>query len=144
ILRRSIDRLWDDQSIETCDDWVIPYIGDLLATNLVANLDARGKRLDVANTVNYRRRKGTLAVLEQIASDITGWDVKLVEFFLRLGRTRHGLDPAVGVPTTEHDTALQLAEGLVGPLTRTCIGGLADLRNVYGASKAHSAFDEFY
>ena len=36
ILRRSIDRLWDDQSIETCDDWVIPYIGDLLSTNLIA------------------------------------------------------------------------------------------------------------
>src|SRR5262249_16165841 len=24
ILRRSIDRLWEDQSIEACDDWVIP------------------------------------------------------------------------------------------------------------------------
>ena len=32
ILRRSIDRMWEDQSIETCDDWLIPYIGDLLAT----------------------------------------------------------------------------------------------------------------
>jgi hypothetical protein len=30
ILRRSIDRLWEDQSIETCDDWVIPYIGSTL------------------------------------------------------------------------------------------------------------------
>ena len=44
ILRRSIDRLWEDQSIETCDDWVVSYIGDLLATNLVASLDARGQR----------------------------------------------------------------------------------------------------
>ncbi len=24
ILRRDIDRLWDDQSIELCDDWAIP------------------------------------------------------------------------------------------------------------------------
>ena len=49
IIRRSIDRLWEDQSIESCDSWVIPYIGDLLATNLVADdLDARGQRLDVA------------------------------------------------------------------------------------------------
>src|ERR1700683_4875205 len=24
VLRQSIDRLWDNQSIETCDDWVIP------------------------------------------------------------------------------------------------------------------------
>src|SRR5436309_3156344 len=123
ILRRSIDRLWEDQSIETCDDWIIPYIGDLLATNLVAILDARGKGLAVANTINYRRRKGTLAVLEEIASDITGWDAKVVEFFRRLGRTRHGLDPAIGVPQLENDAnaiaRLQVAEGLVGSLTHT-------------------------
>src|SRR5688572_23825638 len=54
IVRRSIDRLWEDQSIETCDDWVIAYIGDLLATNLVPSLDARGQRLDVARTISYR------------------------------------------------------------------------------------------
>ena len=59
-------------------------------------LDSSGQRLDVANTINYRRRKGTLGVLEQIGADITGWDAKVVEFFRRLGRTRHGLDPPVG------------------------------------------------
>jgi hypothetical protein len=146
ILRRSIDRVWEDQSIETCDDWIIPYIGDLLATNLVANLDARGQRKDVAKTIYYRRRKGTLAILEEIASDITGWDAKVVEFFRRLGRTRHGLDPVIGVPQAQDDAiaALQFAEGLAGSLTRTSIGGFADLRNVYGASKAQSAFDEFF
>src|SRR5271154_1809652 len=48
VVRRSLDRLWADQSIETCDDWVIPYIGDLLDTNLLANLDAAAQRLDVA------------------------------------------------------------------------------------------------
>src|SRR6476646_2241577 len=54
IVRRSIDRMWEDQSIESCDDWVIPYIGDLLATNLVSSLDARGQRIDVARTIYYR------------------------------------------------------------------------------------------
>jgi hypothetical protein len=146
VLRRSIDRLWEDQSIETCDDWVIPYLGELLATNLVAHLDARGQRVDVAKTIYYRRRKGTLAVLEEIAANITGWDARVVEFFRRLGRTRHGLDPALGQPNTTPDDArkLQLAEGLVGPLTSTWIGGLADLRNAYGASRAGTAFDEFF
>jgi hypothetical protein len=145
-VRRGIDRMWEDQSIETCDDWVIPYIGDLLATNLVANLDAAGQRQDVAKTIYYRRRKGTLAILEEIAFDITGWNAKLVEFFRRLGRTRHGLDSAIGLASiNDPDTAtLQQAEGLIGPLTGTGIGGLADLRNVYGASKAGSAFDEFF
>ena len=145
ILRRGIDRMWDDQSIETCDDWIIPYIGALLDVNLVSSLDARGQRLDVAKTIYYRRRKGTVAILEEIASDITGWDAKVVEFFRRLGRTRHGLDPPIGLASSGPDVAsLQLAEGLIGGLTGTGIGGFADLRNACGATKAHSAFDEFF
>lgn len=146
ILRRSIDRMWEDQSIETCDDWVIPYIGDLLATNLVPNLDAAGQRLDVAKTIYYRRRKGTLAVLEEVAANITGWDAKVVEFFRRLARTRHGLDPAIGLASVQNATIaqLQLAQGLVGTLTGTPIGGTARLTNVYGATKAQSPFDEFF
>jgi hypothetical protein len=146
ILRRSIDRLWEDQSIESCDDWVIAYIGQLVATNLVSSLDARGQRLDVANTIYYRRRKGTVAILEEIAADITGWDAKVVEFFRRLGRTRHNLDPQIVQPgvTSADDRTLQLAEGLVGSWTNSQIGGWAGLRNAYGASQAQSPFDEYF
>jgi hypothetical protein len=95
-VRRSIDRLWENQSIETCDDWVVPYIGDLLATRLVSCLDARAQRLDVAKTIYYRRRAGTLGVLEELAADIAGRDARVVEFFRRLGRTRHQFDPPIG------------------------------------------------
>lgn len=157
-VRRSIDRLWEDQSIESCDNWVISYIGNLLATNLVSSLDARGQRLDVYNTIYYRRRKGTVAILEEIASDVTGWEARVVEFFRRLSRTRHHLDPAI---VTASDTAadnltLELAEGLTGRWTHSMIGGWADLRNAYGASQAQgpnsvaisprapSAFDEYF
>ena len=145
-LRRSMDRLWEDQSIETCDDWVIPYIADMVDTRLILGLDARGQRLDVANTIDYRRRKGTLGVLEQIASDISGWDAKSVEFFRRLARTRHGLDPEIGpAATVTSDLGqLQRAEGLIGPMTSTPIGGFADLRNVNGARQSRTAFDEFF
>lgn len=145
-LRRSMDRLWEDQSIETCDDWVVPYIAELVDTRLILGLDARGQRLDVANTIDYRRRKGTLGVLEQIASDIGGWDTKVVEFFRRLARTRHGLDPAIGpVATATSDIGqLQRAEGLIGPMSRTPIGGFADLRSVDGARQSRTAFDEFF
>jgi hypothetical protein len=95
-VRRSIDRLWENQSIETCDDWVIPYIGDLLATRLVSCLDARAQRLDVAKTIYYRRRAGTLGVLEELTADIAGRDARAVEFFRRLGRARHQFDPPIG------------------------------------------------
>jgi hypothetical protein len=161
IVRRSIDRLWADQSIETSDDWVIPYIGDLLDTNLVNGLDARGRRLDVAKTIHYRRRKGTLAVLEEIARDVTGWEAHVVEAFRRLSRTRHNLDPAVGpgplaaalptpclrtpVPAGAPDVHDLLEhEGLIGPLTGTPAGGFADLRSHHGAGRADSPFDELF
>lgn len=140
ILRRGIDRLWEDQSIETCDDWVIAYIGDLLATNLVSAQDPAGQRVDVAKTIYYRRRKGTVPLLEELAWDITRWDVRVVEFFRRLGRTRHNFDPEIGDPADDPDPKatrrLQQAEALVGRFTGGAIGGWADLRNVHGASLA--------
>lgn len=146
VVRRSIDRLWQDQSIETCDDWVIAYIGDLLSTNLVASLDARGQRVDVAKTINYRRRKGTVGLAEELATDITGWSVRVVEMFHRLARTRHGLDPAIGIATEPTSVAgrLQRAQRLVGVQTRTGAGGFADLRDVHGANLSGTAFDEYF
>jgi hypothetical protein len=149
VVRRSVDRLWADQSIETCDDWVIPYLADLLDTNLVNGLDARGQRLDVAKTIHYRRRKGTLAVLEELARDVTGWDARIVEGFRRLARTRHGLDPMVGggaFPNAGDPevTGLLNVEGLIGALTGTPAGGLADLRSPHGAALAGSPFDESF
>jgi hypothetical protein len=148
-VRRNIDRLWEDQSIETCDDWVIPYLGDLLGTVLVANLDPRAQRLDVAKTIHYRRRKGTLAVTEELALDVTGWTAHAVEGFRRLGRTRHGLDPAVGPAAYPQAspadvTRLMQAEGLTGLLTSGLAGGFADLRSAHGAVLANTAFDESF
>ncbi len=124
ILRRSMDRLWEDQSIETADDWIVPYIADLLATRLVSSLDERGQRLDVAKTIYYRRRKGTVAVLEELASNITGWEVRVVEFFRRLGRTRHGFDPMIGLPTPSGDRTLQFTEGAVRDADADAVGRL--------------------
>lgn len=147
-VRRSIDRLWEDQSIETSDSWVIPYLADLLATRLVPAMDARGQRLDVFRTITYRRAKGTVQLLERLANDVTGYDARVIEFFLSLSRTRHGLDPAIGRPADSDDpvgaTRLQHAERLTGPRTGTPAGGWADLREALGATLAHSAFDEYH
>jgi hypothetical protein len=130
VLRRSTDRLWDDVFIDLADDWVVPYLGDLVATRMVSALNPRGRRVDVAKTIYYRRRKGTPRVLEELISDITGWDGRIVEEFRRLGRFRHGLDP---------DPA-----PLAGLVTGTMPGGLADLRRPAGATLADGPFDEFH
>jgi len=128
VLKRSHDRLWSDHYVELADDWAIPYIADLVATRLVSSLNTRARRADVAKTIYYRRRKGTLAVLEQLIADMTGWDGIVVEEFRRLGRMRHGLDPR--------------ARG--GRLTATPEGGWADLRDARGARLARTPFDEFH
>ncbi|KMY66927.1 hypothetical protein AAU61_13220 [Desulfocarbo indianensis] len=138
-MRRSIERTWENQSIESCDDWLIPYLGDLLACNLVAGLDARGQRLDVAKTIYYRRCKGTLGVLEEIASDITGWSARAVEFFRHLSRTRHAFDPPIGL-----DRPSAVLQGLAGTRSGSPAGGFADLRFRVSAQDAHGPFDEFH
>ncbi|HEX6086066.1 MAG TPA: hypothetical protein VF266_16155 [Thermoanaerobaculia bacterium] len=147
VVRRSMDQLYDDQFVETADDWVVPYLGELVAANLVSPLDPRGQRLQVAKAIYYRRRAGTVGILEEAAYDVTGWEARVVEFFRNLGRTRHSLDLEIGRPADEHDPAaaaeLQRVQRLVGRFTGTPSGGWADLRNVYGATRAHSAFDEY-
>jgi hypothetical protein len=129
-LRRSNDHLWDDQFIDLCSEWAVPYIGELVATRLVSALNRRGRRVDVAKTIYYRRRAGTPRILEELIADITGWEGKLVEEFRRLGRTRHGLDPH--------------PEPLAGLLTGTLPGGWANLRSAHGSELADSPFDEFH
>lgn len=136
--RRAIDALGRLGSIETADDWAIPYIAGLLATRLVSSMDARARRLDVAHSIYYRRRAGTLGLIELLGFDVTGHDARAVEFFRRLGRTRHGFDPPVG-----GDRLLAVGERLIGPVSSTPAGGTADLRNFWSATASTGAFDEF-
>jgi hypothetical protein len=86
ILEENIQQLYDDQFIETCAPWVIPYIGDLVGDDTVYEIDGAisGRRAEVANTIGYRRRKGTLLALEQVAMDVSGMPAAAVEFFKRL------------------------------------------------------------
>ena len=86
-----IDNLYDNWFVETCDEWVVPYIGDLLGVRGLNALTATAfsQRAYVANTLAYRRRKGTAAVLEQLARDVTGWPALAVEFFQRLATTQY-------------------------------------------------------
>ncbi|MBP7399062.1 MAG: hypothetical protein KA954_05700 [Chitinophagales bacterium] len=130
ILRRSQDSLWDDQFIELCNEWAVPYIGDLVATRLLSEKNKRGRRIDVAKTIYYRRRKGTPRILEELISDISGWEGKLVEQFQKLARSRHGLD-------TKPQT-------LSGKYSGTLPGGWADLRNPRTSELINGPFEEFF
>ena len=89
-LRGDVDGLYDDWFVETCAEWVLPYIGDLLGVQGLRPVPgASGLRALVANTIRYRRRKGTPSVLEQVARDVTGWPARVVEYYRLLGTTQH-------------------------------------------------------
>src|SRR5947199_8377047 len=90
-----IKQLYENWFIETCEEWVVPYIGDLIGYQQVHEAGEPGgvatprelqreriliPRQDVANTIGARRRKGTLALLEELALEVGGWPARAVEF----------------------------------------------------------------
>lgn len=92
-LEDDVEQLYDNWYVETAQEWVVPYIGDLLDVGVLHPIEAGARayshRAYVANTIAYRRRKGTPGVLEDLARDITGWAAQVVEFFTVLATTQH-------------------------------------------------------
>jgi hypothetical protein len=91
IMAADLDQLYDDQFIETCAPWVIPYIGDLIGYQQINGINAEvdDPRSEVAETISLRRRKGTALAMEQLARDITGWGAHAVEYFQTLADTQY-------------------------------------------------------
>src|SRR5262249_26860717 len=100
VVEDDVQQLYEDWFIETAEDWVVPYIAALIGYRPVSDAGQDGEvtttegralnrvlipRREVANTIAYRRRKGTLALLELLANDVAGWPARAVEFFKLLG-----------------------------------------------------------
>ncbi len=110
---------YDNWFVDTCDQWVLPYLADLLGIRGLEHaqhLFPTQRRL-VANALAYRRRKGTAAVLEHVLQDVTGWDIRVVEFAELLSITQH----------------------LAAPRPRA--GRTVDLRDGLGLAQAGGAFE---
>ncbi|MEJ8650058.1 hypothetical protein WKI65_18655 [Streptomyces sp. MS1.AVA.3] len=100
-VRDGVAQQYDDWFVESAAEWVLPYLGDLvgyrplpgyervLATGLRDGglpdssrrrlAEALAPRRDVAATVGNRRRKGTLALLEELSQGVAGWPARAVE-----------------------------------------------------------------
>ena len=114
-LEENTDQLYDDLFIETCADWVAPYIGDLIGYRTLHGVvpAVASPRADVANTIAYRRRKGTATMLEQMARDVSGWPAHAVEFFEQLATTQYMNHLRLHAPATPdlRDTDALLKRG---------------------------------
>ncbi|MFD7233773.1 hypothetical protein ACFWAT_00505 [Streptomyces syringium] len=110
LVRSGVEQGYEDWFIETCADWAVPYLGDLVGYRILPGYEevlttglspggpggdraASRRRLaarlaprrDVADTVANRRRKGTLGLLEQLSASVADWPARAVEFSRLLG-----------------------------------------------------------
>jgi len=101
-IEENVEQLYDDQFIETCAGWAAPYIGELVGYRPLHEVieGATSRRAEVANTIAYRRRKGTAAMLEQLSRDVTGWPARAVEFFEQLATTQYMNHVRLHAPAT--------------------------------------------
>jgi len=137
IVEADIAQLYQNWFIETCEDWVVPYIADLIGYRVVHEAGEPGRpttaearqlnkilipRREVANTIRYRRRKGTLALLELLARDVAGWPARAAEFYQNLLPAQHvnhlRLQQGHSVDVRQGN-ALDLLEGAFDQLAHT-------------------------
>jgi hypothetical protein len=137
LVEADIAQLYENWFIETCQEWVVPYIGDLIGYTPLADTDEPAgvqtvrrlnqeriliPRREVANTIHYRRRKGTLSLLEDLAMSVAGWPAHAVEFYRLLGVTQNinylHLDRGQTVDVRDGD-ALEHVDGPFDELAHT-------------------------
>ena len=99
-------QMYDDWFIETCRDWAVPHLAALVDAPITAlggsavdraggPLTARSRRRQVANAIRDRAAVGTLAGLERMATEITGWPCRAVETALTVATTQSVRFPGI-------------------------------------------------
>ncbi len=148
VLEDDLEQLYDNWFIETCEDWVVPYIGELIGyapaseAGAPGDVDPAGQRRnrvlfprrDVAGTIAARRRRGTLDAAARQGAAAGGWSARAVEFQTLLGRTQSlaHLDVARGrVADLRDGVALERLGGAFDTVAHT-----VDTRRLTVASSA--------
>lgn len=135
-IHKNIEELYSDLFIETCQDWVIPYIGDLLGTSPLKG-EPWSLRADVADTIALRRRKGTLGAIALLTYDLTRWATHCVELRQNLvwnQHLNHQRPDAGGKPPYA-----SMPYGIYSPVR----GGTVTLRDPAMLSLVNTPFDPF-
>jgi hypothetical protein len=85
MIEGDIAHLYENWFIETCDDWVVPYIADLIGDRAAGTAGPQPSspilsgRREVADALRFRKHKGSLWLLEQLAEAVTAWPARAVE-----------------------------------------------------------------
>lgn len=138
VLDAETDRLLDNFFVETADALGLENLGRLVGAETLAELPPGAPfsmRAFIANTVRYRRAKGTPRALEGLAADVGVPGAVVVEYFQRLVCTAALIDlrperPGLA-PLTDGDTGARVGTAF-DLLTR-----VADLRSIARAGGRH-------
>jgi hypothetical protein len=94
-VEEALDAQYANWFIETCADDRVARIGELVGVDPRTG-DAAGPgnhRALAANAIARRRRKGVAAALEDMARDMSGWPVRVVEYYRLLAVAQHSQHP---------------------------------------------------
>ncbi|MCP4463730.1 MAG: hypothetical protein GY819_13125 [Planctomycetaceae bacterium] len=138
-LHDNIEALYHDLFIETCHDWAVPYIADLLGTSHLSG-DPWALRADVARTIKHRRRKGTLGSIESLTHALTQWAVHTVELRDRIVWNQHLNHQR---PDRNGEPPLPLLPQENGSIGGAVQGGTVTLRDPALLGLYGGAFDPF-
>ncbi len=147
-IHADIEDLYDNWFIETCNDWAVPYLGELVGMRKSAPIGEPGDaaaasstgllktlypRREVSRLVDARRRKGTIKVFEDLARFVTGWKARIKE-----NRCDQALSIIVG-KTVANDGSVSARVGAAAsslrvgakPLFRRSLKVSSDLKDVF-------------
>ena len=112
VVQANITQLYENQFVETCEPWGVPYIGELVGIKRARGVEQRNDpservrrrqslcapRREVADAVRHYRRKGTISVLEDLANIVADWPARAVEFYELVARSKgiSHFTPAIG------------------------------------------------
>lgn len=95
-IKQNIDEMWKNFYIDTCEEWAVPYVGDLVGTKIIANPAARNRE-EIKAAIHLRRLKGTTEGLKDLAKTSVGVSgVTVREFFELCSMTQN-----VNYPNTD-------------------------------------------
>lgn len=88
VIRKDIDGLLNNFFINSSEEWVIPYIADLIAAKVVPN-SSLNSRLEVQNTIRWRKLKGTQTGLVDLLRNTINRNAKVKEAFRYCSSSSH-------------------------------------------------------
>ncbi len=133
-----IDTLLDSMFVDTAPEGALADFAALVAAEPLRPLPpgaGHNQRAYIANTLRYRRGKGTARVLEALAADVGGFGAVAVEYFMRLARTQHLIDVRPERPGTAHLVAGETAARAATGFDR--MPRLVDVRSIARAAGRH-------